>query len=181
MKKFKTLIIVALLIISSTSFAQEEQTRMTETDEIIQIDETIFSQAESLKVGDVIILQKTPHGFYSYVIMDEERTNSLKRGTKLMRLASEGLTVAGLNTGSLSTLETARKVGNATYMAEYGLKVNDFINKKQETREVVIDSLYNENLYGLDEIVANFKIKRKAYKVYLKMALTTNEIKTKEN
>lgn len=181
MKKIKTLTIIALLLISSSSFAQEIQTQTTETDSIVQIDETIFSKAESLKKGDVIILQKTPHGFYNYVIMDEERTNSLKRGTKLMRLASEGLTVVGLNAGSLSTLETARKVGNATYMAEYGLKVNDFINKKQETREVVIDSLYNENLYGLDEIVADFRIKRKAYKVYLKMALTTNEIKTQEN
>jgi len=181
MKNFKTLIIIALLLICFISSGQEEQIQIARVDSIAKNDESIFTKAEGLKTGDIITLKKTPQGYYNYVIMDQERTETLKRGTKLLGFVSDGLSVVGVNTGSIDALEAGRKLGNAAHMAEYGLKANEFFKRKQESREVVIDSLYHENLYGLDEIVADFRIKRKAYKVYLKSALVTDEIEVKKD
>lgn len=180
MKNLKKSIIICIGLTLNIGLAQnQENENIKDLSNDIINNETLNTQVSKLKKGDVIIINKTPEGYYSYIIEDEARTEQLKKGSKILGFVSDGLNVVGVNTGSVETLEAGRKLGNAVYMAEYGLRVNDFIKRKQTSREVEIDSLYQTNLYGINEVVADFKIKRRAYKVYLKSGLVSKEISLK--
>jgi hypothetical protein len=177
MKNLEKTLIICIGLTLNIGFAQDQGNGKTKNlNNNIISNEKLNADVSNLKKDDVIIINKTPEGYYTYIIADEARTEQLKKGSKILGFVSDGLNAVGVNTGSVETLEAGRKLGNAVYMAEYGLRVNDFIKRRQANKKVVIDSIYQTNLYGHNEIIADFRIKRRAYKVYLKSALVSKEI-----
>ena len=182
MKQLKILMIITCLLFIYDSNAQEtiEQKDLDEINNQAEINDELNKVIENIKVGDTLILKKTEYGYYNFVIPDQERTKTLKKGAKLLGLASDGLSLFGISAGNFKALQAGIKLGNASTMAEYGLRIDEFFRKSQMKKEVIIDNITTEEVYyGFEEVIADFKIKRKAYKVHLKRGLLLKEVELK--